>query len=502
MWVDEAIWGHRLYDEQTPWLAFLEFLNVLHSEHSEARAFTEPDGPNTLSYRPWRRLHLRNVLFNNPRLVAILRTVPDDDSRWTEWINDMRDGAAGLGSSADFSYLRRRFARFEDFVLTVHLLRSTAIEGDSNKRWSSKFVFPYGPSALYEDLNVKPTSVTNDRRFFGRVGELVYLMLTRSGRGPELLAALAPMLMRDSTPWNRLVHAFTADGVETKPARANAYLPYLSLSDFERFGDDWLSLLRCDMPGYDVVPHLVDLLGLHVVLYLLRRAQEWASPDRPVQCVLEVIAPKRTTIRDLASDAYLTNNNLSRIAVEEYLAETVDRSPEWQAALQDPDPFGAALRVLQTKVAWPSEEADYEGPKTPDGLLRHPNGLWEAVRRRHAGHLANVHARYAGFIGLASRRGTRRVRYAPSDRLLKSIIFATVPRRMEFQDFLGVLFERYGFVIGHRQAGSYIDEGQSDQKAFEDNARRLEMRLASLGLLRRLSDACAYVENPFAKRVA
>ena len=32
MWVDEAIWGHRLYDEQTPWLALLEFLNVLRSE--------------------------------------------------------------------------------------------------------------------------------------------------------------------------------------------------------------------------------------------------------------------------------------------------------------------------------------------------------------------------------------------------------------------------------------------------------------------------------------
>jgi hypothetical protein len=33
MWVDEAIWGHRLYDEQTPWLTMLEFLCVLHAEH-------------------------------------------------------------------------------------------------------------------------------------------------------------------------------------------------------------------------------------------------------------------------------------------------------------------------------------------------------------------------------------------------------------------------------------------------------------------------------------
>ena len=51
MWVDEAIWGHRLYDEQTPWLAFLEFLNVLHSEDVNGRALQEPNGHNTLEYR-------------------------------------------------------------------------------------------------------------------------------------------------------------------------------------------------------------------------------------------------------------------------------------------------------------------------------------------------------------------------------------------------------------------------------------------------------------------
>ena len=32
MWVDEAIWGHRLYDEQSPWMVLLEFLNVFHYE--------------------------------------------------------------------------------------------------------------------------------------------------------------------------------------------------------------------------------------------------------------------------------------------------------------------------------------------------------------------------------------------------------------------------------------------------------------------------------------
>ena len=193
MWVDEAIWGHRLYDEQTPWLAFLEFLNVLQSEANDGRAFRESNGPNTLEYRPRRYLYLRNILFNNPRLPAFLRDLPDDDTRWTDWAEYMGKNADGLRGQPSFHLVRARFASFEEFTLVVHLLRTTAIEGQSNKRWTSKFVFPYGPAALYEDLNVKPQSITNDRRFFGRVGELVYLMLSRSGKADELLTSLRPL---------------------------------------------------------------------------------------------------------------------------------------------------------------------------------------------------------------------------------------------------------------------------------------------------------------------
>jgi hypothetical protein len=68
---------------------------------------------------------------------------------------------------------------------------------------------------------------------------------------------------------------------------------------------------------------------------------------------------------------------------------------------------------------------------------------------------------------------------------------------MEFKDFLEALYQRYGIVVGDGQARDLIDSGNADQEDFSDNARRLEERLASLGLLKRLSDSCAYVENPF-----
>ncbi|MGE3538654.1 MAG: hypothetical protein AB7N91_14650 [Candidatus Tectimicrobiota bacterium] len=500
MWVDEAIWGHRLYDEQTPWLAFLEFLNVLLSEEAARRAFQEIDGPNTLRYQPHHHLYLRNILFNNPRLLVLLKDVPDDETRWTRWFEDMAHSADGLGEQPDFSYIRSRFTRFEDFVAIVQLLCLSAVEGESNKRWTSKFVFPYGPAALYEDLRVTQHAITNDRRFFGRVGEVVYLMLCRSGRNSELLEQLRPLFLTEETRWNRIVRALIPPHQDSQVReRANAYLPYAILPEFQQFADDWLALLRCRIPGYDVTPYLVDVLGLHVLLYKLRCAQAWATPGKPLRLVLEMVAPRRTTIRDLAAQTYLNNNQMSSEAIKAYIRHTVEDSPEWQAALVSPDPFGNAFSVLRRKVAWPpdSDPNTYDGLRTPEGLLRSSDGLYAAAARRHASHTANVHARYTREIGLASRRSTNRIRYAPNDHIIKSLVLAVVPHRMEFQQFLQVLYDRYSFVIGHRQANVYIEAGHSDQKAFEDNARRLEMRLASLGLLKRLSDACAYVENPY-----
>jgi hypothetical protein len=72
---------------------------------------------------------------------------------------------------------------------------------------------------------------------------------------------------------------------------------------------------------------------------------------------------------------------------------------------------------------------------------------------------------------------------------------------MEFQDFLQKLYEKYGFVIGDKQAEDIISSGNADREDFAANAERLERRLASIGLLKRLSDACAYVRNPFAVEV-
>ena len=100
---------------------------------------------------------------------------------------------------------------------------------------------------------------------------------------------------------------------------------------------------------------------------------------------------------------------------------------------------------------------------------------------------------------MISRRGTNRLRYAPNDTFLKTLVVANVETRKEFNKFLADLYDRYGLVFGEQEASFALPIEEFDQKVFQANTERLERRLSSMGMLRRLSDACAYVINPFGK---
>lgn len=493
MWVDEAIWGHRLYDEQTPWLCFMEFLNVLQSEAEEGRAFVEKE-PNKLAYSPKSRLYLRNILFNNPQLRLIAsRYNYDDKEAWSQWYKVMEKGQAGI-INADFTYLEKRFSKFEDFAAVVQFLRETTIEGENNKRWSSQFIFPYGPDCLYEDLNVKDgSSPTNDRRFFGRTGELLYLMLTRSGRGPEILSCLQKNVLNPSNKFNRLVAALQPkDALSTTPIRTGVYLPYLNLPDYQALANDWLCLLQSNIPTYDTIPHLVNITGLHLLIYSLNRAKFVLEDNDKLTFILEIVSPKKTIIRELSSDSFIEHNNMSRRAVEAYIRKSVE-TDSWKRTTD----IHEAVSFLKEKFKWPKKEGEIDSANSPDDLI---NKFVTVALNRHKQHVDKFHGVWGKEIGLSSRRGARRLRYAPQDMLLKSLVLCIVPKRMEFQDFLEKLYEKYGFIIGDKQALALTKAGRADLEAFSENARRLEQRLASMGLLRRLSDACAYVENPFGVR--
>src|SRR5271156_5968290 len=103
--------------------------------------------------------------------------------------------------------------------------------------------------------------------------------------------------------------------------------------------------------------------------------------------------------------------------------------------------FSTCQNLLLQSVRWPRDREDYDGPNDPESLIAE---LRRRAVARHRQHAANVHRNYGRNVGLVSKRGTNRLRYAPTDTLLKALILSNVGQRMEYKEFLLRLYSRYG----------------------------------------------------------
>ncbi|MYG02363.1 MAG: hypothetical protein F4173_08830 [Acidobacteriia bacterium] len=493
VWVDEAIWGHRLYNDQTPWLVLLEFLAVFRHRNARGVALKEPrtDGAHErFRYYVPRLVPLRQLVFNSPHLHFIEATERADQQRW----RSLRKTYAG---DDDIGYLQERFRSFSDFARVVEFFQNTAVESHRQRRWSSRFVFPYGPECLYADL---PTNIhgSPDRRFFARGGELLYLMLNRSSAGQGIAERISGILLREGGEWDQVVRFLLPEeshmDVDYVSSRVG-YLPYAERPEYEALGETWQRMLGLDLPGEALLDPLMRLSALHMLLYALRRANEELGDATEPRFVLEIASPRKSTLFELSVESLGANRMLPRRAVRAYV-DSAKPAEGWQAALQAHSPTDAARDFLEQRFHWDSDD----GPPSGD-----PETIFRALRdyseKRHQQHVAKVHLEWARQIGLAvSRRGVG-TWYSPDDSLLKALVMCTVDEgREEFHRFLSKLYDRFRLVIGAPEAERAFRRLPTDQNVFTQNTQRLEQRLRTLGLLRRLSDDCAYVENPFRSR--
>ncbi|MDO9013099.1 MAG: hypothetical protein Q7U78_15050 [Gallionella sp.] len=488
--VDEHIWGHRLYDEQLPHLVILEFLNVLQSNLNDP--LNAPPSVK-ISYQPQQQIRLRSLLFNNPYVEVVRARKIPDDTKWDTWIEKFKRDAIEI-EDMFFDHLRKSFTSFDDFARSIELLRSSAFEGKSNKRWSSKFVFPFGPDALYEDLRFDANNhASNDRRFFARTGELLYLMLGRASNGRVLGHQLVERLFRRPSNMNQLVKVLQGPVQQAQNRRDVGYLPYAQLPRFDQLCDDWLAILGRDIPIYDGLDHITIITGLNLLLYFLERGKNSLGDVEPIEIVCEVVSSQRTKVRALSGESFQANQTISLRAIKA-LVENVRTTPEWEAALNSEDPKGECARIMAERFQYDKDDEidihQLPGERLIEELLK-------KAEIRHAQHVEKIHNTWSRAIGLSSRRLARRVRYAPNDRFLKALVVTVVDDRMEFGEFLAEIYRRYGLVIGHVEGTRHIQNNQVDQEALMNNAEHLETRLYGLGLVRRLSDSCAFVENPF-----
>lgn len=497
-WAEEQIWGHRLWYRQTPWLIFLEFLGIAEAMLRKEQLFLSDFSSPFSTYRLHQRFALRNLLFNNSELLKIYFSTDTDATKWDKWISWMNEECEP-NRGLDFQYLKLRFnGNFSDFVRTIELLRKTTLEPETNRRWSSRFLFPFGKNSLYEDLKITSAKAERQAINFGRAGDLLYMMLSRSSKNNELQNYFTDIFTKQSVPDKLVAKLIPTDmDSELSNERTGGYLPYKAHPAYERLADDWLALFKLKMPSYDVYAHIVPLGTLHILLYLMETASAWCGRGHSPTYICEVIAPKMEFVRQRALRSFIDNDGLPRNAIEK-LMEGIMSGDEWNkiesnpALLTDTDRVEEAKKFLD-KELW----LDQKDVAEAEDLSKLKQVVLRLLHKKLDDNIGSVHTAYGRHCGLVSKRSTRNYRYAPTDTLLKTLVLANVMERMEFSEFLKSLYQRYRFVFGPAEASEALSNDEFDEMPFRRNIERLEERLRSMGLLNRLSDGVAYIENPF-----
>lgn len=512
--IEKYIWGHRLHDEQDGMMTFLEFLCVLADqpyERAENACLTGLE-----EYKAPVRHLLRSLVFNNPYIDELRTDNADEWALWKDRFNagnqaikadEKKSGLAQIEES-QFVKLKRLFPGsegFRKFSDTIRILRSAGINRTTNKRWTSNFIFPWGRHCLFLDMSVSGS--TGDRRFFGRNGELLYLLLSHADRRRELAGLINKRILDSGHDFDKIcrelsfgcddlqrIPGVVRNGTEGERSSSGCQLP-ADLTSERRINEltkrrvdilceDLIAVLNLPISAPDAVLHITRIITLNLFCYLLEQAhlsikvaQDRVYDGRVVPILCEALQRPSSDLRRCSRELFKENERLSLNAVRLFYEKHAKNIP---------------VRV--------KSDGDYESEKDEDDPKMSES--LEAILSSHRKHWAGIHRAFSKDCGLATKLCTRDYRYAPSDELLETLAATLVPgNRLLLADFLKRAYERYGLIFGGEEGGrSGLSSSKLiDPNEFESNKKRLTRRLNALGLLAWLSDGFEFVRNPYSK---
>lgn len=500
MRVQELIHGHRFMQEQEPFMIVLETLAVC-AATSLGSVQARPDAHETIHYALPHRRKMRFLLFQDRHLEQVVEdTAIPDHEKWQEWkkrVNTQfgegqRDPGAGMMHDA-FAYLDDRFSRdINALQQAVRLLQSRELDVMHNRRWTSRFLAVTGPDMICTDMREARGSWSADRRFFGRGGELVYLMLNRSSLAPQLSVLINERLLSENDPINRIAHALS-DSADTGASNTQiGYLPHLTLPAYDRLAEDWLNVLKCDrLPEGHLFEPLFRITGLNLVVYLAERAQDEVGAPRPVPIVADLTDGGNQQLREEAKVHLNLHRDAANRAVKAFVQRVLGGCDRWKMAQERSDP-GLAKQALRERFGFTKGEDKRGNAATPAQQLE---AFIEHATQRDKNNIYKYLLPLAKASGLATSRQRVGPWFALDDGMLFALVLSNVNHTIELRDFVAELYRRYGLVIGPEEARKAF--GRINVEKYEANLAALEARMTRLALTQRLSDDCAFVTNPY-----
>lgn len=262
----------------------------------------------------------------------------------------------------DVVELREHFGSFKNFCKVVNLLRSWAINYDSDRSWASKFLFPFGIDALFWELESKSS-------YFVGVGQLLYTMLQRSSHAHELGPQLYQAFFSRHDPLNQLttklersqvigalherLSAMQSMSLEQKAGcndlQLTRYLPYAHHAVYERLARDIDNILALDLTKQELFYALSSICMLNLMVFVLEQSASILRLCGDDNCdinMVVVINPERATnFKKLSAVRYRDNDAIVALSLKRYAVMHV------KAFLEAVAPFLLSKKSLTTKEA-------------------------------------------------------------------------------------------------------------------------------------------------------
>ncbi|MDY2797652.1 MAG: hypothetical protein SOV16_00455 [Anaerobiospirillum succiniciproducens] len=583
--VEERMFGRGFSGEQSMELTFAEFLafyfgikevDGFRSRFDYALSRLEK-GEQFSSYIPSAHL-LRRILYDNANLNARFIEDHSDVNLWELWQNyyidihgycsddELKNKFKSYVASLKSSFYNQddqnnENISFRRFYAVVDILRSNTLEYSSDKRWSSKFLFPFSSGCLFYDADIAneekgpaQETLNLDTRFYRGQGHTLIAMLALSSSSDikeQISQKLSDLFEHNTSIFAKAVECISGDAflestassiaeggdnkvntvlTESRGNKTMLFFPYSvreSCQDlFDSLAEDFINVLNLQISLSKKVRTLTILSSLYIYTYLLRRCF-WAI--KQVQSKFpEPFIPLLLGNCDLkyfSRDVYhkYSENIISR-AVKCAVIYGLEKAAETkklsclQQYIDNPknkflnpkdqkELFKDALRPVLYSDNTKENEEDLnklvDKCESFEEILRNCTDALKKRRRISSIVTDSMLSKMAMSIGLVTRGSSNFYHYAITDELLEVLVLACCKERyIQNSEFLDKLFKRFRIAISTKSFEDLIKSGSQDQNVdmnkVKQNEQLLQSRLEKMGLCKALSDASFYyVFNPY-----
>lgn len=497
------IWGHRFKDGQRGPEYVLEFLNVLFG--------TEYCLDSDCYFRN-KSVNLRKFIFEG---------VKEGSKRDTAQLDEhQKNSLYSLIDDENKVEIIRDFLR----NLEVPLVDGRGKEAD--RSWYARTLYPLHESLLFFELRTKGKTISYERNFFARGGELYYLMISHgTSEYPELREAIETRLgniLKRNVSVEKIVNSIKEALGETEDYRNEKYplkqtekftkdYPYLPVTEhelFKEFASELNNLLKINLDIYEMFKLLISLVSFQLLRYMYDRAK--VNHDDNIDFFFDCMDGKNSQILKTSANTFSDNELLIKNKFEDYFKshffslvgdqKNIENNLlNWK---EDPDVFLELMgltKLLSRKSRVISTLKKCNSYKDVSTKLF--NTVKEVISDQLKRHQLSITRTLARDGGIGNYKTGSSYRYTMTDTFLQTLVFVNVEpnQSIEFSEFLERLYKKYGFVIGEtqsRESGLY-EKSKLNISYYQKNEQALRDKLKKNGLLLEYSDATAMIRNPY-----